>query len=341
MRINILLFTQTMHSLLASSLPIQDALAVCGEVLSGSGEKKFCKTILKNINEGNRLCDALREYSKLLPSLYIPLINIGEESGTLAEVFGKLADYIKGRKNVKQKVLQSLAYPVLVLATAIIVIFVLLLFVLPRLEDIFDAFTDSKGEIARQVASIKLHFFITVAVLYVLLLALALSIILRKFSEKIAFAMDCAILKIPVIGKTIMTMQMHDLSFAMKVLTEVHFPFIESLGYSAQVLSNARLKKTVSSVCASVADGMGAGQSFETERIFPKYFVVWIKIAERNGNTAEAFGQIYEYYSNESSRILDGITAFAEPVFILITGAVITAVISEFVLPVFNLLGAL
>lgn len=341
MRTNIQLFTQTMHSLLMSSLPIQDALAVCIEVLSGKGERSLCKKILKDINEGRRLCDALLEYSALFPSLYIPLVNIGEESGTLAEVFGKLKDYIEKRKEVRQKVSQALAYPILVLATAVIMIFVLLLFVLPRLEGIFEAFTDSTGEIVRQTERIRSHFLVGTLAFFLIIFALFLCIVLRKLNEKVAFVIDCLILKIPVIGKMVTTMQMHDLSFAMKVLIEVHFSFVESLKCAAQVLSNRRLRKSVLSACASISAGTSAGQSFENERAFPKYFAVWIKIAERNGSTAEAFGQIYRYYSAESGHILDGIMAFVEPVFILVTGAVIAAVIGEFIFPVFNLLGAL
>lgn len=341
MRTNILLFTQTMHSLLVSSLPIQDALSVCIEVLSGKGERNLCRKILKNINEGKRLCDALLEYGSLFPSLYIPLVNIGEESGTLAEVFGKLKDYMKDRKNVRQKVSQALAYPILVLATAVIMVFVLLLFVMPRLEGIFEAFADSTGEIVQQTERIKSHFRAwAISLLFVGLISV-LVMAVRTFSEKFAFIMDCLILKIPAVGKLVTTMQMHDLSFAMKVLVDVHFSFVESLKCAAQVLSNRRLKKSVLSASASISAGTSAGQSFENEREFPKYFVVWIKIAERNGNTAEAFRQIYGYYSAESGHILDGITAFVEPVFILITGAVITAVIGEFVFPVFTLLGAL
>lgn len=341
MRANVQLFTQTMHSLLMSSLPIQDALAVCVEVLSGKGEKNLCKKILKNINEGKRLYDALLEYSALFPSLYMPLVNIGEESGTLAEVFGKLKDYIRERKAVRQKVSQALAYPILVLATAVIMVFVLLLFVLPRLEGIFEAFTDSTGEIVRQTERIKSHFVIGAIFLFLAIFVSFFGMALRKLNERMAFIMDSFILKIPVIGKMVTAMQMHDLSFAMKVLIEVHFSFVESLKCAAQVLSNRRLRKSVLSACASISAGTSAGQSFENERGFPKYFVVWIKIAERNGNTAEAFGQIYGYYSSESGHILDGIMAFVEPVFILITGAVVTAVIGEFVFPVFNLLGAL
>lgn len=341
MSTNIQLFTQTMHSLLMSSLPIQDALAVCVEVLSGKEERSLCERILKDINEGKRLCDALLGYNALFPALYIPLVNIGEMSGTLAEVFGKLKDYIKNRKDVRQKVAQALAYPILVLTTAIVMVFVLLLFVLPRLEGIFEAFADSAGEIARHTARIKSHFLVGALSLLLVVLALLLGMVLRKLNERMAFVIDCLILKIPVIGKMVTTMQMHDLSFAMKVLIEVRFSFVESLKHAAQVLSNRRLKKSVLSACASISAGTGAGQSFENERKFPRYFVAWIKIAERNGNTAEAFGQIYGYYSAESGHMLDGIMAFAEPVFILITGAVVTAVIGEFVFPVFNLLGAL
>ena len=91
----------------------------------------------------------------------------------------------------------------------------------------------------------------------------------------------------------------------------------------------------------NVMDGMAVGEAFEREKIFPNYFTVWIKIAEENGNTSEAFREISDYYRFENENILSEITQSAEPVFILITGAIIISVIAQFVIPVFNLLGAL
>lgn len=340
MKADILLFTQTMHSLLSSFMPLQSALAVCREILSGKAEKKITEGLLKKVNEGKKLSAALFE-EKLFPPIYISLVSIGEESGTLAEVFGHLAFYLRDKKNIKRKIVQAMLYPIIVLATAVAVVFILTVFVMPRLEGIFEAFSNSSESVGMQMSRIKANFSFAISALFGFMAIIIACFFARKISKRAALAIDTIILKIPYIKDFAMTMQMHDFSFAMKLLAQTHFPLVQSLNYAKDVLSNACIKKAVESVCRNIASGKACGDSFEDEKAFPKYLTVWIKIAEENGDAAEAFSQICSYSQSESEGILTGITQAAEPVFILITGIIIIAIIVQFVLPVFNLLGAL
>ncbi len=341
MKINVLLFTQTMHSLLKSSLPLQNALLVCSEILSGNSDKKFASQLLKNINEGKKLADALSDYITLFSPLYISLISIGEESGTLPLVFERLAEYLKEKKKLKQKKFQSLAYPIIVLITAVAVIFVLTIFVMPRLNEIFAAFTESSNEIEYQLISMRSHFLLSSVFLSITLLIIFLCIILYKFNNLIAYFFDSLFLRCPFIGRIIITIQVYDFSFAMKLLSATHFPLVESLKQASTVLTNRKFKKSIISICNDITHGNSVGSSFESVNVFPNYLTVWIKIAEKNGNTTEAFSQICDYYSNENDTILANISSFAEPVFIIITGIIIISIIGQFVIPILNLLGAL
>lgn len=340
MKTDILLFTQTMHALLSSFLSLQSALAICTEILSGKSEKKFTTQIIKKVNEGKKLSTVLSEH-KLFTSFYVSLVAIGEESGTLAHVFGHLASYLKAKKNMRTKIAQALLYPALVLITAIVVVFVLTIFVMPRLESIFEAFAESSANIPMQMANIKLHFFISGIIMSALIALIVACTIAHSFNQKAAFALDTMLLKLPLVKDFILTMQLYDFSFAMKLLTSTHFPFVQSLTYSKAVLINRRIKKAIETVCKNITDGHGIGKSFEKEKLFPKYLTVWIKIAEENGEAAKAFSQLCEYYQSENETIVTGITQSAEPVFIAITGAIIIGIIAQFIMPIFNLLGAL
>ena len=340
MKTDVLLFTQTMHSLLSSYLSLQSALKVCSEILTDKREKMLVSNIIKKVNEGNKFSLALTDYKKEFSPLYISLVSIGEDSGTLGQVFGHLSSYLKTKRNLNKKIIQALMYPAMVLITAVAVVFILTVFVIPRLEGIFEAFSAS-SDIAGQMIKIKTRFIVMAIVIAALFLTIVLAVVLRRGKGKIAFMIDSALVKIPVIKKLVMTMQMNDFSFAMKLLSDTHFPLVQSLAQAEDVLDNRCIKKAVESVCKRITDGVSVGEAFETEKIFPKYFTVWVKIAEENGNTSEAFREISDYYRFENENILSDITQAAEPVFILITGAIIISIIAQFVIPVFNLLGAL
>ena len=340
MKIDVLLFTQTMRSLLSSCLSLQSALKVCSEILTGKKEKALVLSVFKKVNEGKKFSLALSDYKKEFSPLYISLVSIGEESGTLAEVFGHLSSYLKARRNMNRKIVQALMYPAAVLITAVAVVIILTVFVMPRLEGIFDAFSAS-SDMAGQMIKIKARFIVTSVITAAVILAIVIGAIMHKANAKAAFLIDAAILKIPAVKKLVLTAQMNDFSFAMKLMTDTHFSLVQSLAQAKDVLRNGRIKKAVASACKNVMDGMAVGEAFEREKIFPNYFTVWIKIAEENGNTSEAFREISDYYRFENENILSDITQSAEPVFILITGAIIISVIAQFVIPVFNLLGAL
>lgn len=340
MKIDILLFTQTMHSLLSSCLSLQSALKVCSEILADKREKTLVLSVFKKVNEGKKFSLALSDYKKEFSPLYISLVSIGEESGTLAEVFGHLSSYLKDKRNMNRKIIQALMYPAMVLITAVAVVIILTVFVMPRLEGIFEAFSVS-SDMAGQMIKVKARFIVSVVITAAVILAIVIATIMHKTSTKAAFMIDGAMLRIPVVKKIVLTMQMNDFSFAMRLMADTHFPLVQSLAQAKDVLRNGRIKNAVASVCKNITDGMAVGEAFEKEKIFPNYFIVWIKIAEENGNTPQAFKEISDYYRFENENILSDITQSAEPVFILITGAIIISVIAQFVIPVFNLLGAL
>lgn len=341
MKINILLFTQTMHSLLSASLPLQDSLLLCSQILSDKKDQSFSKKLYKHINEGERLAQALSEYKGIFPPVYTSMVKIGEESGTLPLVFKRLNNYVKEKRMLKQKIFQALAYPILVLITAFAVILTLLIFVMPRLKEIFLAFAEASEDIALQMEAAKNNIFITAIILICIIILTVILTVIYKIDKKAAFILDSCLLKIPVLGKIIITMQIYDFSFTMKLLSSTHFPLVSSLEQAGHVLTNSRLKKAVYSVIKKISDGWSTSNSFESEKIFPKYLSSWIKIAEKNGNSAEAFSEICDFYSAENENLLNTITSFAEPFFILVTGIIIIIIISQFVVPIFNLLGAL
>jgi len=341
MKINLLLFTQVIHSLLESSMPLQSALSISQKMFTGQREQKFVQNILKKINEGTRFAEVLSNYPQIFPPLYISLVSIGESSGTMAEVFGRLTEYIKSKKKLMQKMVQALSYPVLVLFTAIIIMVILVIFVMPRLEEIFIAFTESSETIAIEMLKIKTRISFFAIIISILILLTVITAIIHKLNCRVALIIDRIILKLPFIKTIAMTLQMYDFCFSMKLLSSTHYPLVQSLLQAKDVITNLGLRKAVENVCINITAGMEVGKAFEIENIFPSYLTVWIKTAEQNGNTEKAFKELSDYYSNESENILTGIIQSAEPVFILITGALIISVIGQFVIPVFRLLGAL
>lgn len=341
MKVNTYLFTQTLSSLLSSSLSLQESLLVCSKVLSSKNDKKFSLQVLEDVKTGMKFFNSLEKFKNNFSPLYIALAFIGQETGTLKNVFEKLSIYLKTQKKLKEKFLLSLSYPVLILITTIFVIAFIFIFVSPRFSDILLAFTESSNEVTLQMIKIKSTIIFSLLIFFILVLVICGCAFFCKTSEKFSYAFDCILLKVPVVRNVAIAMQMREFSFAMKILLENHFTFLESFRFGESVVKNKRIRKSISKVKEGVSNGEHVGEVFEREKIFPEYFVSWVKIAEENGNIFQSFSQIYEYYENETKNILECFSNFLEPCFTLLTGIILIFVIGQFVVPLFNLLGAL
>lgn len=341
MKKDTLFFTQVMKSLLNSSLSLQDAISVCAEIMPEKKEKVFCGEILQKVNEGKLFSEVLSGYKGVFSGLYISLIKIGEETGSLESIFTRLCNYLETKRKIKRKVMQALSYPILVLVSAVVVIFIVIFFALPRLNIIFKAFSESSSEIEEKIRTMKNSLSIFMFILIFIAVVTIIILTLHKVSERVAYKIDCILLKVPYIEKVIKTLEMQDFSFSVKLMTIAGFTFVESIISSSKVVRNRKIKKSIIKVCESIKNGQKAGESFERQKVFPSYFTVWVKTAEKNGKVERAFEQISKYYSEESENITSSIVSYAEPVLILITGSLIILFIFQIIIPIFNILGSL
>lgn len=341
MRINVLLFTEIMASLLQSGLSLQDSLILAAIIHTKQKDKIFCNEISKGILEGKVLSECLKSYEKQFGFLYISFIQVGEQTGKLPEVFEKLSGYLKGKKQTKDQIIKNLIYPVLVLITAIIVVFVIVLFVFPRLQGILDAFGEVSEELAGRMDALELSVKWSGGIILLSCFLFSVLSIICHFGKKTRMFIDSLILRIPVISKYVIYSETYDFAFSMKLLSSEYYPFEKSLLLSSKVIKNQRYKKSVVSVYEKVKQGNPIGKSFEEEKVFPEYLVSWIKIAEKNGNLLNSFAHIYEYFKREMENYSSGFFKTLEPVFILITGLIVIGIIVQFVLPIFNMVGTL
>lgn len=339
MKIDILSFTQTLSSLLSTNITLQDALKIGSEIEANKKNKRLCLDLLKNIKEGFLLSETMKKYPLFFNSFYNSLVSIGEETGSLVSVFEKLALYLKTKKERKTKVVQSLLYPSIVLFSAIVVILIVVFFVFPQMEEIFSVFTQEAEGIKKQMIKIKANIFLILGLfLFILLTALIIKY-LRGNSEKVRFFTDSVLLKIPVVKKIIIINQTTDFAFAMKLLIESHFTFSQSMKQAAQVLSNEKYKWAILSINEEIVKGRSVGECFEQYKLLPPYLNTWIKVSEYNGDVKGVFSQIYEYYSRENTSIVNGIVIILEPLFTILTGLIVLLIISQFVIPIFKLMG--
>lgn len=334
-------FTESMASLLRSGLSVQESLKVCAKIDTSEKNAMLCGELLRALERGESLHEALAPFFPSFSSLYITLVGIGEAVGSITEVFDRLAQYLRVKRETRQKIIQALIYPLTVFATALGVIACILFFVFPRLQNVFAVFTESNGEVAEGINGVYRAITVWTVGIAVLLVSVVLVLIVYRVSEKSARRIDGMLLRLPFVGYYIKTICTSDFVFSMELLCASGVPVVEALRRSADAAGNGAYRAALIRVSERLEEGNKLSESFAHAKVIPQYVVTWTGIGEATGSIQTVFSQLRRYYEKETIHIVTSLTASAEPVFILLTGVLLLILVGQFVLPVFSLLGAL
>lgn len=334
-------FTENMAALMQSGLTVQEALKVGSQINGQSRQRRLYSELLSVLLKGESLNSALSLYAPSFSPLYISLVRIGEISGSINDVFSRLAEYLRRKKETEQKVFQAFIYPAAVLVTAVCVVACIIFFVFPKLKDLFEVFTESSSEVAAGMTRIYHSMTVSAGVFFFLICSFILLLFLHRHSVYAALRIDRFLLKIPFIGQYIKISCTSKFSFAMELLCSSGVPLVQALEQSKDVTENRAYMEGLGIVIKDIEQGERLSCSLGKQGIFPEYLVTWIGIGETTGSVEEVFSQIHDYYSKQSLRIIGNIIVSAEPVCTIIAGMIIFFMVGQFVLPVFSLLGGL
>jgi type II secretory pathway component PulF len=338
-----LLFTESMGALLSAGLSIQDAVSVCSQINGDKNMANLCAELKESVLGGESFHKSLSHCAIAFSPLYISLVKIGEATGSAQKVFQKLSGYLKQKKEIRQKIIQALAYPVTVCVTAVAIGFFIILFVMPRLSTVFEVFQTNDGEQSsmNNLTSISNNLYYIVAVFFFIAAIITVCIKLKKSSRTFSMFVDSVLLKVPALGNVIKSFCVSDFAFSMEMLCVSGISLINAIDQSKDVVSNIAFRNEIGEISEDITNGFQITQAFKRHPVFPDYVTSWIGIGERTGSVEKVFSQIHSYYEHESTELVTSLVSILEPAFILLAGSFIILLVWRFVLPVFSLIGGL
>jgi type II secretory pathway component PulF len=160
-------FTGIMAALLASGNTVNTSLELCRGMGGPSGKNlsELCSLLLRGIQKGERFSGCLLRSTPSFPGLYVTLVEIGEKTGTTAEVFKRLVSYLAVSRKIRTKIETALFYPAFVLTSAVAGSVLILLFVMPRMAEIYSAFGTIENEIDIGRMYFSVYFILALALL--------------------------------------------------------------------------------------------------------------------------------------------------------------------------------
>jgi len=331
-------FTDTISVLLNSGLTFRDALEVAQTIFLKGEINRLVAHLLEQIRKGSSVSDAVAGLGAGLPPIYHGFVRIGEKIGSLDDAFKQLAVYLGEDRKIRDKLASSLIYPVLVLGVAVVGITGIVVFVLPRIQAMFQQLGAAlPARLSSALGLLRGAVYAGGGLLAAVLLAVFALGSLRRANPRLALALDRLVLGLPIYGRVKYLREILNLLFALEMLTAGGFSVEDALSESTNVTSNQAFRDGLNAARESVVRGENLSSAFLGNPLFSSRIGRWVAVGEKAGQVEQVFGQLRRYYQAEiekwSSRFMD----LAQPVLILGVGLVIFLIIIFFIMPIFSI----
>ncbi len=331
------LCTRQLSSLLSARLPLERSLNAVVEQAESARVRERFAAVRSDVVGGQTLSQAMAKFPRDFPDTYRALVGAGEQSGDLAKVMSKLADYVEGRTALVSKVKMAFTYPAIVTFVALAVIVALLTYVVPQVVGVFNQTRQQLPILT--VILIKVSDFVRVygwVVLAGIVAAfLAFRYSLRAPTARLAF--HERLLRLPMFGRLIRGVNTARFASTLSILTGSGVPLIRSLEAGAATLSNEALKANVLDALARVREGVPLSRALGAGKQFPPMLIHMIASGEATGELPEMLERAAQTMSQEVERRTLTMTTLLEPILILIMGAVVLMIVLAVLLPIIEI----
>ncbi len=331
------IFTRQFATLVNSGIPIVQSIEILGNTTANKTLANALKQIQSDIQGGKKLGDAIGAHNRIFDRLYVNLMKAGEESGALDDILERLAIYIEKSIKIKNKVMGALYYPAGILFVALIVIWVILTFVIPKFEQLF-ASSGQKIPWLTQVVVDMSHFaqkywyFIIGSFVAVIYAAIA-----YYKSESGRKTLDAIFIRVPVFGDLIQKSAIARFSRTLATMIACGVPILEGLDISARVVGNAVLENTFLKAKDVIAQGKSIVIPLAQDPYIPDMVTQMIGVGEQTGALDTMLGKIADFYEEEVEYAVGAMTSMIEPIMMVFLGGIVAVLVIAMYLPIFNL----
>ncbi len=333
-RKDVLFFTQELSTLLNAGVPIDRALSITAELTEKGGFRSIVLDVIRVLKGGKSLADSLATHPQYFSELYINMVRAGEASGSLSQIFERLAEFERTRDDLRGYIISSLIYPALLCLVGIGSVFMLLNFVVPRFATIF---SDPRMKIPTptlimlQASDIVQHYWAPAAIGFVVAL-IAFNAYIRTSVGKLWW--DSLRLKLPLLGDALRKAETARFARAMATLVAASVPLVQSLGISRGILNNRKIAGTLDGIAQGVKRGEGISQPLSRAGEFPALAGHLLAVGEETGRLDAMFNRMADIYDNETRTAIRRFTSIFEPLIILVMGVMVGTLILSLMLAI-------
>ena len=334
---NLLIFTQELSTLISAGLPIDRSLTILGSLTENQKLKEIVQDVLKRIEGGSSLAEALGQYPGVFSKLYVNMVKAGESGGFLETILSRLAKYVQSSKEIRDSLISAMIYPLVLTAVSGLSITILVTFVIPRFAKVFS----DMGQAIPLPTQILLSISQTVrndwwaGIGGVALVYFAFK--MYNQDEERKWQWDRFKLRWIAIGDIIKKIEVARFARTLGTLLQSGVPILPALNLVKEISQNLAVSRSIGHVHDRLREGKGIARSLEETGIFPALAIHMIGVGEETGRLDEMLTKVAETYEENVQTTVKRFVSLLEPLIILVMGGVVGFIVVSMLLAIFSI----
>lgn len=335
---DIAIFSRQLATMLDSGVPLVQAFEIIGRGHEKPAMQKLLLSIKTDIEAGISLTEALSKHPLYFDALYCNLVQAGEQAGVLDTLLDKIATYKEKTESIKKKIKKALGYPAAVVLVAFIVTAILLVFVVPQFESLFQGF----GADLPAFTVFVLHLSALFQQYWYMMLGgiIAAAVVFvqaKRRSKAFRELLDRLALRVPVIGIILNKAAYARFARTLATMFAAGVPLVEALESVAGATGNVVYEKAVLTMRDQVASGQQLQLTMHETKLFPNMMVQMVAIGEEAGSLDSMLSKVADFYEEEVDNAVDALSSLLEPLIMCILAVLVGGLVIAMYLPIFKL----
>ena len=328
---------QQLAILIQSGLPLEEALRITTEQAETDSQRRMLQSWRSEINEGRSFSDALRRAPYKIPDNVIAGVGVGEESGHLHKVLQRLAEDIETSAENRKTLARSMIYPLALLATSLIVIVIMMIWVVPKITIIF-ASSDRELPLVTKLV-MGLSNFTTEYGIFVLMIFLSIMVAVKRLLRNMdrRRRWHQILLGMPGFGRWIYMANVADWARSLGVLLSNGVPALAALKISSGVLQNSYLRGQLEAVTEAMRQGSSLKNALDRNLSSSGFLVQMVASGEASSELDKMLLRVSDYYTLRLKNAVDVFMKLINPILIVLMGLVILSVVAAVMLPIMDM----
>lgn len=335
---DIAIFARQLTTMMSAGVPLVQAFEIVANGLDNKAMQKLVLDVKADVESGSSLAVAMRKHPNEFDDLFCSLVDAGEQSGTLETLLNEIATYKEKIEALRAKIKKAMYYPIAVLVVAFVVTAILLIFVVPQFESLFQGMGSDLPAFTKFVVSLSEFFQETWYIMLIASIAAVFGFIqARKRSASFSALVDRVSLRLPIVGDILIKASTARFARTLSTMSRAGVPLVEAMDSVASTAGNSVFHNAIMRIKEEAATGQRLQVSLRQSGLFSTMVVQMVAIGEESGALDEMLAKVADYYEQDVDNAVDSLTSLMEPAIMSFLGIVIGGLVIAMYLPIFKL----